>query len=175
MVIVNNVFIQQNSLIFNKPKGGKGDNKQEVFVSKALNETLKLGDESLRNLWNTFIEESAMYGEDSYIYDFQDKEDICDLINGMTQREYEFLLKTLGGKRYFQVVWKLGGSNTINVIDLKGTISAYWGDIITRVMNYPSCYEVLKSFKEGEEKCFYYEQVICPILCERVGVEFIRK
>ena len=88
MIIVNNVFIQQNAFI-NASEPKREEKKQDVFVTRALEETLKLSEKDLRNLWNTFIDESATYGEDSYVYDFQDKNDICDLINGMTKKEYE--------------------------------------------------------------------------------------
>ena len=174
MIIVNNVFIQQNAFI-NASEPKKEEKKKDVFVTRALEETLKLSEKDLRNLWNTFIDESAMYGEDSYVYDFQDKNDICDLISGMTQKEYEYFLKVINGKRYFQSIWTLGDRNTINIVDIKQMIARYWGDIITSVMNYPTCYEVLRSFDEDTDKCFYFGEVICPLLCEKVGVEFLRK
>lgn len=175
MVIVNNVFIQQNAFIAEASNNAKEEKKQDLFITRTLQETLKLSDKDLRDLWNTFIAESGMYGEDSYIYDFQDKNDICDLIGEMSQKEYEVFLKTINGKRYFQSIWSLGKGNTINLVDLKQTIAVYWGDIITRVMNYPNCYEVLNSYGEDTDNCFFFEKVICPILCEKVGVEFLRK
>ena len=42
--------------------------------------TLKLADFQLVKLWNLFVEESGLYGADSYIYDLRDKADV-DFIN----------------------------------------------------------------------------------------------
>ena len=60
MIIVNNVFIQQNAFI-NASEPKREEKKQDVFVTRALQETLKLSEKDLRNRWNTFIDESAAY------------------------------------------------------------------------------------------------------------------
>lgn len=61
MIIVNNVFIQQNAFI-NASEPKREEKKQDVFVTRALQETPQLSEKDLRNLWNTFIDSNIRRG-----------------------------------------------------------------------------------------------------------------
>ena len=129
-------FIRENTI-----------NSYQGLEKDTLLATLKLNDSSLVMIWNTFIEESAKYGEDSYIYDLKWKKDI-DFINENFPKdkiaEVTRIMRSeiLHGKegRFFQ--WFNLNDNQIHVIeDIKDTIAAFWDEIFERVMIYPNLYE----------------------------------
>ena len=117
------------------------------LVKETLVATLKLNVSSLVMIWNAFIEESAKYGEDSYIYDLCNQNDL-NFINANFPKdkiaEVTRIVRNgkLHGKdvRLFQ--WFNLNDNQIHVIeDIKDTIVAYWNEIFERVMIYPNLYE----------------------------------
>lgn len=128
--------------------------------------------EKLVILWNTFIEESALYGEDSYIYDLSDLEDSKFLSEHMDGEQ----LKTISNMviqndtRFIQ--WFGLNDNSINAKseeDIKSIISAYWSEIFERIMLYPSCYNFgVEIYCEGDGSS-YFDDVVFPIIAEQVG------
>ena len=128
----------------------------------------------LVGLWNLFIEEAAMYGEDSYIYDLAIPKDI-EFLNVHMEPEELRQVKALArnGVRYVQ--WFSCNDKSINGRDdesIKGTIVAYWSDIFPRLITWHSCYENI-GFK-GTEQYFqnFYDMVVWPIFCEKLGYKF---
>jgi hypothetical protein len=118
------------------------------LVKETLVATLNLADMTLVGLWNAFIEESAKYGEDSYIYDICNQNDL-NFINANFPKdkiaEVTRIVRNgkLHGKkvRFFQ--WFNLNDNQIHVIeDIKDTIIAYWDEIFERIMIYPNLYEI---------------------------------
>lgn len=107
----------------------------------------KLTEEELVKLWNMFIEESAIYGTDSYIIDLWDEEDgkyldntlfaddadgsMAKLVSDMVNKEHV---------RFIQWFWSNNDNDVHAVKDVKGVITAYWGEIFERIVEYPSCY-----------------------------------
>ena len=59
-IVINNFFIQ-NNVVNCSASEKKEEKKNGVFVNRALEETLKLPPNVLRNIWNTFIDESSSY------------------------------------------------------------------------------------------------------------------
>jgi hypothetical protein len=138
--------------------------------------TLKLSDSELVQLWNKFIEESVKYGEDSYIYDLQRKEDV-DFINkffpNAKKAEITRIVRNaeLKGKnvRYFQ--WYNLNNNEIGVKDdIKGIIVAFWGEIFERILAFPLCYNDLDC-----KTSHYFESIFFPCMCEEIGYTFDEK
>ena len=170
-IVINNFFIQNNIVNCSENVKKKEEKKNGVFVNRALEETLKLSSSMLRNVWNAFIDESSSYGEDSYIYDFEDTDDLKDLLDNMSEKEFNMVINAVNGRRFFQSVWTLQYHNTINVVEPKDLITRYWGDIITSVINFPYCYKVFYLSSDKKNPFFYYEEVVVPIVCERIGVE----
>ncbi len=118
------------------------------LVRETLVATLNLADMTLVGLWNTFIEESAKYGEDSYIYDLCNQNDL-NFINANFPKdkiaEVTRIVRNgkLHGKevRFFQ--WFNLNDNQIHAIeDINDTIIAYWDEIFERIMIYPNLYEI---------------------------------
>lgn len=149
--------------------------EMDTLERDVLIETLKLPTYMLVELWNTFIEESVKYGEDSYIYDLGLKEDIefinkefpNDIKGELTRLRNSF---TLHGKtlRYFQ--WYNLNDNELHVKEnIKGIIVAYWSEIFERIMGYAYCYFVLK---HGEETKDYFDEVVWPICRKHLGYSF---
>lgn len=167
-IVVNNFFVQTN--IMNCSENEKKEEKKNgVFVNRTLEETLKLPSPILRNIWNVFIDESPSYGEDSYIYDCKNYDELKCLNENIGEMEF----KAVKDKIYFQCVLTSQCRNTINVVDPKDLITRYWGDIITSIINFPYCYKVFYQASGKKDPYFYYEEVILPIICERIGVECI--
>lgn len=130
-----------------------------------LIETLKLANRPriLVSLWNEFINESAKYGEDSYIYDLRNntdrnfinvnfpkdvKAELTRLIN-----EYKIHGKEL---RFFQWFSNTLGKTTpkddLHIKeDIKAIIIAYWGEIFERILLFPDLYLTL------EDDTLYYD------------------
>lgn len=135
-----------------------------------LKATLKLTDDKLVKLWNEFIEESTMYGEDSYIYDLTNKEDLAFLHIHMKPSEFEEICKLGKEKNTKYVQWfALNDGEMSAKTDIKGIIIAYWGDIFERIMLYPSLYQFdVEKYCKGDAST-YFEDVFYPILTEKLG------
>ena len=123
---------------------------------------------TLRSLWNTFIEESGMYGRDSYIYDLQDTQDLQFL--KMHMKDSEFIrmhaIKNKG-VRYLQ--WFNLNDNKIvgrSEEDIKDTIVAYWGEIFERILAFPRCYHDVMVNED------FIDNVILPTLFKELGYEY---
>lgn len=134
----------------------------------------KLTIPQLVSLWNEFIEESAMYGEDSYIYDLHIPQDTNLLRTNMKpsdwMKTYTFYKE---GGRY--MCWhNLNNGEILHYHneDIKGTIIAYWGDIFPRLITWHSCYDSI-GYK-GTEGYYenFYDMVVWPIFCEKIGYNF---
>ena len=145
------------------------------FERDLLMETLKLPAFMLVNLWNLFIEESAKYGEDSYIYNLSKKKDV-NYINENFPKEIKAKLTRmqndfkLHGKllRFFQ--WHSLNDEELHAKEgIKGIIVAYWSDIFDRIMGYPYCYEVLR---DEDITINYFEEYVWPICRKHLGYSF---
>ena len=147
-------------------------NKQQPLSKKVLLAVLeKCTIPQLVALWNDFVAESAMYGEDSYIYDLQDPQDVNDLRKGMMPEE---LKKVLSLKTRWVSWHNLNNGEIFGSTDedIKSTIVAYWSDIYPRLITWHSCYDDLG--RKGTEQRFdnFYDMVVWPIFCEKLGYEF---
>ena len=140
-------------------------NSYEPIERSALLATLELADVDLVALWNYFIEESAKYGEDSYIYDLLNETDIIFITNNfpkdikaeITRINTDF---NLHGKTLRFIQWhNLNDGKVYAKEDIKGIILAYWSDIFERIMLYPTLYNT-----KG-----YFEDIIWPILVKELG------
>lgn len=107
-----------------------------------LLKTLELSDKCLVMLWNFFIEESARYGEDSYIYDLNDEFNVGFLRENMSKEQYEEAIKISNEKGTQFIQWfSLNDGNIVAKTDIKGIIIAYWGDIYDAIIANPYCYK----------------------------------
>lgn len=137
---------------------------------KALDATLKLSDEKLVILWNTFITESAIYGEDSHIYDLSDEEESKFLGKSMTAEELLATCKLVTNDNARFIQWLSLNDKSIKVVkNVKNTITAFWGEIFERVMLYPCAYQFdTEVYGEGDGST-YFDDVFFPIIAEEVG------
>ena len=137
--------------------------------------TLKLADFQLVKLWNLFVEESGLYGADSYIYDLRDKADV-DLINKnfpndikaeITRINTDF---NLHGKTLRFIQWyNLNDGKLYAKEDIKGIIVAYWSEIFDRIIGYPFYYQYLRTDELDYE---YLEDLVWPICRKYLGYSF---
>jgi hypothetical protein len=126
--------------------------------------------EKLVILWNTFIEESALYGEDSYIYDLENVDECKFLGVHMKSGEFnEILMLAANGTRFVQ--WFAHNNGNIAHLteeDIKNTLSTFWTEIFERIMVYPSAYNFKIGLCEGDGST-YFDDIFFPIIAEQVG------
>ena len=122
--------------------------------------------EGLVALWNLFIEESAHYGEDSYIYDLKNPEDVKFLRSHMENLEMQ-TIRNMIEERVRYVQWfaltdkSIQGRTDDNI---QRIITAYWSEIFARIMIFPSCYQRLMGIE-------YFDEIVWPIITKEVGIE----
>lgn len=150
-------------------------NSYHGLAKDTLLATLELSEETLVALWNTFIEESAMYGEDSYIYDLAHKKDIDYInVNFPNDKKAELTRIIRNAKLHNENVrfiqWYNLNDNTIHVKnDIKGIIVAYWSDIFERVMAFPTCYcNIIGTFD-------YFSEVFWEVCMKHLGFTYDEK
>lgn len=142
--------------------------------------TLKMSDMALVALWNKFIEESAKYGADSYIYALCDKAD-SDFINKYFPNDIKAEITrintdfNLHGKTLRFIQWhNLNDGKLYAKEDIKGIIVAYWSEIFERIMGFPCLYDKLEGNGNGNGgwEVFYFEEVFWPVCLKALGYKF---
>ena len=122
--------------------------------------------EGLVALWNLFIEESAHYGEDSYIYDLKNPEDVKFLRSHMENLEMQ-TIRNMIEERVRYVQWFALSDKSIQGRtddNIQRIMTAYWGEIVARIMIFPSCYQRLMGIE-------YFDEIVWPIITKEVGIE----
>jgi hypothetical protein len=126
--------------------------------------------EGLAALWNLFIEESAHYGEDSYIYDLENPEDIKFLRDHMENLEMQ-TIRNMKEENARYIQWFALNDKSIQERtdeNIQRIITAYWSEIFERIMIFPSCYQRLMGKQWGIE---YFDEIVWPIITKEVGIE----
>jgi len=128
----------------------------------------KLNTYQLVRLWNKFIEESAVYGEDSYIYDLDDADDLKILRGNMSPAEWA---RVVGFKCRYVSWHNLNDGRLLKYDDedIKDVIVGYWGDIFPRLIVWSELYETIG---EGEDGIAYFDFIVRPIICKYLGYEY---
>lgn len=142
--------------------------------------TLSLNDRLLVSLWNEFIQESAKYGEDSYIYDLKNDTDV-NFINVNFPKDVKAELTRLindykiHGKelRYFQWFSNTLGKTTpkddLHIKeDIQAIIIAYWGEIFERILLFADLYLTLEDDTTYYD---YFERNFFPSFLKASGWE----
>lgn len=134
-----------------------------------LNTAEKLSEEKVAKLWNTFIEESAKYGEDSYIYDLANEDDGKFLANHMDGAQLRTICKmATKGVRFVQ--WfNLNEGTICEKKNIKQIIVAYWEEIFERIMLYPSAYNFSVEIYCDGDGSTYFDDVFFPIIAKELG------
>ena len=115
-------------------------------IKEVLLKTLELDDKTLVRLWNLFIRESGLYGENSYIYDLKDEEDVDFILqNWPAKMKAELTRMTRGaelkGDKIRFIQWFADTTENIYVKkDIAAIIIAYWGEIFQRIIEFPTIY-----------------------------------
>ena len=143
------------------------------LVRKTYLKTIeKLSVKHLTKLWNTFIEESALYGEDSYIYDLSDLEDSKFLSEHMDGIQLKAVSDMVTKNDTCYVQWFALNDGSIKAKtdeDIKRTITAFWSEIFECIMLYPSAYNFsVEIYCEGDASV-YFDDVFFPIIAKEVG------
>lgn len=141
--------------------------EKDVLISTIEN----LEPYQLVQLWNKFVEESALYGEDSYIYDLNNTKDLNMLRKNMTPSMWASVVALKA--RYVQ--WfnlNDGNIQKVDDDDIKGSIIAYWSDIFPRLMVWSECYE--KIGEDTEDEMLYFDYIVRPIFCKYLGYNYNR-
>jgi hypothetical protein len=129
----------------------------------------KLSEEKLAKLWNTFIEESAHYGEDSYIYDLTNKKDGKFLASHMDGAQFKTICNMAERGVRFVQWFNLNDGSICEKLGIKHTITAYWSEIFERIMLYPIAYNFdVEVFCEGDAST-YFDDVFFPVIAKEIG------
>ena len=131
----------------------------------------KLTTMAMVKLWNTFLEESALYGDDSYIYDLNDDSELMFLKDHMEHDELEKVKELqLENVRYIQ--WANLNNNEIAKVDnIKRTLLRFWTEIFERIMVYPSAYNFKLNTCMEDGKPTYFDDVFFPALAREIGYD----
>lgn len=126
--------------------------------------------EKLATLWNEFIEESALYGEDSHVYDLENVDDSKFLYEHMECDEFNEILKLGSNGTRFVQWFALNNKNIAPLTeeDVKNALSTFWTEIFERIMVYPSAYNFKIGLSEGDGST-YFDDIFFPIIAEEVG------
>ena len=134
-----------------------------------LNTAEKLSEEKLVKLWNIFIEESAQYGEDSYIYDLTSEDDGKFLANHMDGAQLKTIYNMAAKGARFVQWFNLNDGFICEKKNIKQIIVAYWEEIFERIMLYPSCYNFcVEIYCEGDAST-YFDDVFFPVIAKEIG------
>jgi hypothetical protein len=139
--------------------------EREVLIATLTN----LKPCQMAQLWNKFIEESAMYGADSYIYDINEINDLNMLRKNMTPSMWASVVALKA--RYVQ--WfnlNDGKIQKVDEEDIKGSIIAYWSDIFPRLLAWGECYE--KICTGTKDEMHYFDFIVRPIFCKYLGYNY---
>lgn len=135
----------------------------------------KLTTMAMVKLWNTFLEESALYGDDSYIYDLNDDYDLEVLKDNMKHDELE-KVKKLRSENVRYIQWANLNDNEITKVDnIKRTLLGFWTEIFEHIMVYPSAYNFklntkLNMYSDGDGRT-YLDDVFFPALAREIGYD----
>lgn len=147
--------------------------KMKSLVRETYFKTIEqLSSERLVKLWNTFIDESGLYGSDSYIYDLANEKDSEYLSKHMDGAQLKTIsnMVTQNGTRFIQ--WFNLNDNSINEKNkdnIENAVTAYWEEIFERIMLYPSCYNFgVELYCEGDASA-YFDDVFFPVIARKVG------
>lgn len=141
---------EDEMMVFFKENGNNIDlffrqhliNRMQPLERKVYSAAMELTDEQLVKLWNIFIDESSLYGEDSHVYDLADVEDSDFLVENMTDEELLAACKLVTNDNARYIQWLSLNDNSIKVVkSLKSLITAYWSEIYDRILLFPTCYD----------------------------------
>ena len=124
-----------------------------------------LSEENLVTLWNTFIEESGHYGEDSKIYDLCDDADCEFLANNMSNEDLLKVCDLVTKENVRFIQWAFLNDNSIKAADVSGIITTFWSEIFERIMLYPSCY----AFAIDNDGSLYFDDVFFKAIAKEIG------
>lgn len=168
--IVNKPTEEEMRVFFNT----KGNNIQSFVMEHNINsfrplerdvlfKVLKLPTFVLVGLWNDFILESNIYGEDSYIYDLDNDDDINYLIDNMPSSVFK-RVKAINNTGVHYIQWLSLNDGSIKGVatsQIKPIIVGHWGEIFEHILSYPKSYDELVVFEH-----------IFPILVKHLGYKF---
>ena len=144
-------------------------------MKEVLLKTLEFDDETLVCLWNLFIKESGLYGEDSYIYDLENEEDVDFILqNWPAKMKAELTRMTRGaeikGDKIRFIQWFADTTEKIYVKkDIAAIIIAYWGEIFERIIEFPTIYNEV-NVKQSHATP-YFTDVVWEVIKNNVNLK----
>ena len=142
-------------------------------MKEVLLKTLEFDDETLVYLWNLFIEESQIYGENSYIYDLENEEDVDFILqNWPAKMKAELTRMTRGaelkGDKIRFIQWFADTTENIYVKkDIAAIIIAYWGEIFERIIEFPTIYNKVNVGQSNTTP--YFTDIVWEVVKNKVN------
>lgn len=144
-------------------------------IKEVLLKTLELDDKTLVCLWNLFIRESGLYGEDSYIYDLEDEDDVDYILKVWPAKmKAELTRITRGaeikGDKIRFIQWFGGTTEKIHVKkDIAAIIIAYWGEIFERIIEFPTIYNEVNV--KSSHATPYFTDIVWEVIKNKVNLK----
>lgn len=154
--------------MFRMPTNDELIAKMKPLVKATYQATAKLAVPKLAKLWNTFIEESSLYGEDSFIYILDNPEHMEFLEHHLDSKSMSTINNAYNHRGVRYVQWFSLNDLSIRLLtskDMAQVILPYWGEIFERIMVYPYAY----NFNVGELGTDYFYDVFFPVIIETLG------
>ena len=146
-------------------------------MKEVLLKTLEFDDETLVCLWNLFIKESGLYGENSYIYDLEDKDDVDYILKVWPAKmKAELTRMTRGaelkGDKIRFIQWFDDTTENIYVKkDIAAIIIAYWGEIFERIIEFPTIYNKVNVGQSNTTP--YFTDIVWKVIKNNVNLKEI--
>ena len=146
-------------------------------MKEILLKTLEFDDETLVCLWNLFIKESQLYGENSYIYDLEDKDDVDYILKVWPAKmKAELTRMTRGaelrGDKIRFIQWFDDTTENIYVKkDIAAIIIAYWGEIFERIIEFPTIYNKVNVGQSNTTP--YFTNIVWKVIKNNVNFKEI--
>lgn len=137
-------------------------NRMQPLERKVYLAAMGLKDEELVKLWNIFIDESSLYGEDSRVYDLANVKDYDFLDEHMTAEEILATCKLITNDNVRYIQWLSLNDKSIKAVkSIKSLITAYWSEIYDRILLFPTCYDN------------FFSNFVWPIFKKELGLKLL--
>lgn len=144
-------------------------------MKEVLLKTLEFDDKTLVYLWNLFIKESGLYGENSYIYDLENEGDVDFILqNWPAKMKAELTRMTRGaeikGDKIRFIQWFADTTEKIYVKkDIAAIIIAYWGEIFERIIEFPTIYNRVNVGQSNTTP--YFTDIVWEVIKNKVDLK----
>lgn len=116
--------------------------ERKEFMQRTLSKVLALPTTDKLALWNMFAKESGVVGEDSYLFNLANSNDVkslCDVITIVTLTDLLHKAYSLGGKPFVMITYE-GEISACDEDGLNNLLRFYWDEIVEEIAQCTDAY-----------------------------------